>query len=299
MIITRHSTEAEWLADRYNGVGASEAAIVVGASRWSSPWALYESKVNRKSDFTPNEMSEAGHRLEPCIAQWFEDQHPGTKLHDPGEYTIFRSETHPQYCTPDRTIGGLAFTDKRPIPLELKCAFHYKTAKPWETQIPPGYQVQLMQQIDIMESDFGYFTALLEGYKFRWYRLNRNDRFIVKLRAACSEFWDRVQNKDPPSVDASDDTRRALQRYYDEPKPERVDLSYELWPVHERLQKAKATIKKLATIKTECENTIKAAIGDKELGILHDCETAYHWRPPTKTGARILALKKVRDDDTD
>jgi len=242
-------------------------------------------------------MLEAGHRLEPCIAKWFHDKNPLLPIYDPGEYTVIHGEQDYITSTPDRLICTRPIDGRHDRlkpgtpPLEIKCSFNYQTAKQWATQIPPAYQIQLQQQIYTLEAEHGYYAVLLEGYRFKWFRQDRNDKFIATLVKRCGEFWDMLQNRTPPPTDWHKETSKALSRYYSEPVEQSVELDHTLWDAHEKFQNARAEIAKQKKIQDENANRLKAAIGKNTVGILHDCETAYRW---TKGKSRRLTLTKER-----
>ncbi len=56
----RYDTKAEWLADRKNFIGSSEAAAILGWSKFSSPWAIWAKKTGKVDELpgTETEMSE-------------------------------------------------------------------------------------------------------------------------------------------------------------------------------------------------------------------------------------------------
>lgn len=308
MRVKVYNTEAEWLDARYDGIGASESAIPCHASRWGGEFSLFESKVNRTSSFKPNEMSEAGHRLEPVVADWFAEQKVAGPVIDPGPYTIVTSSDHPFiFCTPDRTIGSLFSNvdsyDKNPPlnpgvpPLEIKCVFGFAKNQ-FKTELPPCYQIQLQTQMLCLEADYGYFAVFIAmDAKFKWFKMDRHQKFIDRMVEQCSRFWDCVQSGTPPATDATAETRMALSRFYDTPKPTTVDLDYTYWDDHQAIVIAKAAIKAAEKTKLQAENRIKAGIGNAQIGRLHNGDDAYHWRPPNKKGTRTLSLTKVKDQE--
>lgn len=47
VIVEHHATESEWLAARQSGIGASEAAAVLGFSKFASPYSVWGRKTGR------------------------------------------------------------------------------------------------------------------------------------------------------------------------------------------------------------------------------------------------------------
>lgn len=59
----------EWLEWRSQGIGASDAPIIMGASPWKTPYKLWLEKTTGQSDFQGNEATERGHALEDSARQ--------------------------------------------------------------------------------------------------------------------------------------------------------------------------------------------------------------------------------------
>ena len=60
----------EWLKKRQRFIGASEAACLLGLSKWQNNQELFlrkTSEISGLSDFTPNEFIKKGNDLEPHI----------------------------------------------------------------------------------------------------------------------------------------------------------------------------------------------------------------------------------------
>ncbi len=56
----------EWLKRRQQGIGGSDAAVCIGASKYKNKYALYMDKVTEPVDET-NEFMHWGNRLEDVI----------------------------------------------------------------------------------------------------------------------------------------------------------------------------------------------------------------------------------------
>ena len=61
--------EGDWLRDRRNSIGASDAAAAIGESPWKTPVELWQEKTGRvKRDDAPTEEMIIGKLLEPLAA---------------------------------------------------------------------------------------------------------------------------------------------------------------------------------------------------------------------------------------
>ena len=85
--IVEHATEADWLADRQSGIGASESASVFGCGyAGTSPMTVWASKVKGyRTEFSPDQLRRMnrGKKLEPIIADEFAEE-TGLEVIDPG-----------------------------------------------------------------------------------------------------------------------------------------------------------------------------------------------------------------------
>jgi len=82
----------EWLEERRSGIGGSDAAAVLGISRYASPMKVYLEKTGELEPFAGNEYTEWGNILEPVIREQFQ-QRTGFVVEENLE--LLRSEKHP------------------------------------------------------------------------------------------------------------------------------------------------------------------------------------------------------------
>lgn len=286
-----HDDRESWLRARHAGIGGSDVSAILGLSRFRGPWSVWRDKVDKVVEpGWGNNMAEWGHRHEPAIALRFSevlaDKWPDCQVIDPGDYTsVWANDTLvPLFCTPDRLITR----DKRWVAsLEEKCAWH-KAAKEWEKHVPFGYQAQLQFTMLCCGVRHGFFAVLLNGCEFRWYEMERNDRFIQKVMPKLRRFWECVTTYTPPSVDFSQSTARSIAAHYDDPKDKRVELPEEFVRLDTEREQLGQTISNAEKRKACIDSQIKATLGNATLGVLPDQETAYTWRPTAKGSRRLL-----------
>jgi predicted phage-related endonuclease len=138
----------------------------------------------------------------------------------------------------------------------------------WEEEAPLGYQVQLQHYLAVTGRRWGSFAVLIGGQKFRWYDVERNDKFIASLEARCEWFWGLVQRQEAPPVDDSQSTAEALRSIYAGESGETVDLGAASVDWCQELEAAKAAIAEAEARKRGAENQIKAALGAASCGIV-------------------------------
>lgn len=284
--VERHLNRPEWLRARKRGLGASDAAVVLGMSRWRSAYSLAQEKLSSAiDDSDEDEMQEWGHRHEPTIEEKFFDV-TGIATTDPGEYAIYRSKERPHlFCTPDRIALN-------PCPgiLEIKTAY-YESGKEWAERIPLAYQVQLQHTLYVTGFNQGWFAVLVDGHKFKYHPMRRHEGFLAKMLPKLDAFWAAVQRGEYPQVDGSESTARAIAARYPNPTAGQIELEVDYQELADEydaiLERGGADEKR----KLEIANLVKERLGNFEVGILTD-GTAFAWKQNGK-GRRFNRSHKL------
>jgi putative phage-type endonuclease len=272
-----------WLDARRTGIGASDAAAVLGVSPWRGPLQVYCEKLQiAEPDPVEVEAMEWGLALETPIAARYQRE-TGRTVIDPGLFTIHRSPEHPfMLATVDRFIET---PDRGRGVLEIKTTGGYRGE--WDTDAPLPYQIQILHQMAVTGVQWGSLAVLVGGQKFLWLDVERNDEFIAALVEREREFWDRVERRDPPSPDASESCRELLKRLYPREAPGQViALPPEAvkWDVQRR--EAMLLLQRDEADKREAENLLIAALGEAEVGLLPD-GTRYSYKSQTRKGYTV------------
>jgi putative phage-type endonuclease len=281
-----YASEAEWLAARRHGIGASEAAVVAGVSPWKSPLQLYCEKLELvEPDAGEREALQWGRLLEPVIADWYAEQ-TGRKLWTPGPYVLHRSREVPFVTASfDRLILG----DPRGVGgVQIKTASAWK-AEEWEDEPPLAYQVQCQHEMFVAGASWWSCAVLIGGQRFRWYDLERNDHFLKGLLAKEREFWHRLQQQDPPAPDASEASQELLRQLYPRETPGLVvNLPSQAVEWDRQRLEAKEQIKKWEADEAAAENLLKGAIAEAEAGVLPN-GVMYTWKAHERKGYTVQA----------
>lgn len=259
-----HANREEWLLARQSGIGASDAAVVLGESPYSSKIALYAEKRGLVpiDEGIEEEWHKWGHILEAPIAAEFARQ-TGFTIEDPGEYTIYR---HPHnywmFCTPDRLFTD---ADGRRGVLQIKTGQAY-FAKDWDSGPPLHVEIQVQHELEVLGLDYGYIAALIGGNDFRMFEVQRNQSFINAMVREEHAFWQAVIEEDAPEPDATTSSSRALALLHpkDDGSEIELDKATEHW-VHTWIN-SKAELEQLKFVISLAENRIRAAIGAATFG---------------------------------
>jgi putative phage-type endonuclease len=293
-VVCDTSVEQNWLDARMRGIGASEIAIVLGEAptTWGSPLSLYAQKIDKyERDLSDVEAVYWGRKLESPILEAYWER---TGRRTEKESLLLRSTEHPwMLCTLDGRTWEPA-NDGARWPLEIKNVSAFK-AEEWVDGPPPHYYLQIQQQMAVTGEPKATIAALLGGQRMVWADVPRDEDTIRKIVYHGSRFWDRVQRRDMPAPDGTEGSRRALQALYPEGHGITV-LPYAAIEAADELERLKSDLRALEKRKDEIENTLRAALGDSEVGMLTDGRS-FSWKLQTRrecvmpaTSFRVLRL---------
>jgi putative phage-type endonuclease len=278
---------AAWLAARREGIGSSEAAILLAASPWLSPYALWAQKLGLMEPAADTEAMQWGIKLEPLIAEAYAEA-TGRQVSALPPWTVHVSDTHAwQRATLDRVLAPI---DARgPGVLELKST-GTAHAGAWEEGAPHPYLLQVQHQLAVTGWQWGSLAVLIGGQQLRWVDVARDEACIAALTAAEAAFWQRLLDRDPPPVDGRPSTLAALAARYprEAPGSDPVALPPEADAWDAQRAAALETIKAGEGLKAEAEAHLKALIGDAPAGLLPGGVT-YTWRTQTRAAYTVAA----------
>lgn len=209
------------LALRKTGITGSDAAALVGASSWSTPFSVWCAK--KRPELLPpltderKLLFEMGHLQEPIVAKIYE-RRTGDTLFCPG---TFRCTDHPfMVGSPDR------FVNSKPKGLEIKTITPY-ARKYWgeegTDQIPIGYFYQCLHY-QLMTGRHEWDVAgLFSGHEVLIYYAPWDDELAAHLLAVEEEFYRRyVAGDEMPPIDASDAAKAYIKTRWPKSDPSKV-----------------------------------------------------------------------------
>lgn len=200
----------EWLKARLNGIGASDAAVVIGESKWKSEFTLYLEKTGALEPEQPKnaEACEFGLRLEPVICEALAAR-TGRPVRRHPSYDMVWSQTFPfMFCTPDAW-----FADVADWIIQIKTC-DARIASEWAEGPPLAYQVQIQHELAVTGATMGTLVVLIGGNRLKYYDCPPNKVFQANLIRAEAKFWRHVQTVTPPTFDFSESSMRSFQRLH-------------------------------------------------------------------------------------
>lgn len=242
----------QWLEERRRGIGGSDAAKVMGLSRWGGPFSVYQDKVNGVKAPVDSEAVHFGNVLEDVVAQEF-SRREGVKVRRRNAMTF--SEEYPfMLANIDRELVGAK------IGLECKTASAYKSGE-WEgDELPDEYYVQVQHYCSVMGWEGCWIACLIGGQRFVYKYVPRNESFIGSMIRMERDFWEgHVLPQNPPPIGMFDENIVGLMGQEDqtvlEASPEDIELARELL-------KVRTLYGELETQKKALELRLKGRIGE-------------------------------------
>ena len=179
--------DAEWKAARLAGIGASEAAAVIGLSPWKSNIDLWKEKTKRKSpdDISNKDCVAYGHAAEGYIRDLFALDYPQYEVSYGGAFDMVRN---PEHSFIFATLDGRLIekdTGRRGI-LEIKTTNIVRSMqkeKWWSPDgpcIPDQYYIQVVHQLLATGWEFAVLHAQLKYQYGADIRSERRTYFIER-----------------------------------------------------------------------------------------------------------------------
>lgn len=260
----------EWLQGRLNGIGGSEAAIVMGLSPWRSKLELWTEKVTRNIVERDSPVMSWGRKLEPIIRIEYENK-TGRSI-----FPATQNVTRPDYPFMIANVDGLIIDDPNGkvreygwgvLEIKIKSAFQ-RWEEGWEEgKLPIYYMIQLQHYIFVNDKKWGSFAILdLGKMQLVHFDVERNEELIKLIVKEEEKFWDSVVNKIKPEVDASKACSEFLRTYYSKSESINLDITKNeeatKWAL--QLRDAKVQIKLLEDQELEAKNYLMEIVGSAE-----------------------------------
>lgn len=251
------ATRTEWLKQRQNGIGGSDASVVCGLNPYKSPYSLWAEKTGQvKDDFQGNEKTRLGTDLEEYVARRFCEA-TGKKVRKSG--FMFQSADYPfMLANVDRLIVG------ENAGLECKTAGQNSDYDFKNGEIPPAYYVQCQHYMQVLGFDKWYIAILQFQEGLFWFEIERDEEEAQRLIEYEAEFWAMVESQTPPELDGMRSTGETLNWINPADNDKKADSV--LIDVHlnllERHEQIKNEIEALENEKELIRNKIKSFMGD-------------------------------------
>ncbi len=187
----------EWYEWRNQGIGSSDAPVIMQVSPYKTPYQLWEEKMGYKQDLPKSlYILEKGHETEKKARAIYEITY-GVKAPP----TVF---THRTYLFARASLDGWVKEKNRVVEFKLQGVENHEATI--QGKIPQQYIYQVMHQLMVTEAKFCDFVSYCPDHdqKFAVAQVERNESLINDLIIEEKKFWESVQVGKPPAFIAKD-----------------------------------------------------------------------------------------------
>lgn len=226
---------------RRKGIGATDAAPILGISRWGTAFEVWEAKLGLDSYKEPSLSAFLGNYLQNAVAELYTSE-TGIKVRRDN-----RQHQHPVH---DWMLCHLDYREHGNPKHLIECKTTHRYDD-WGTilnpKIPVDVWVQCQHEMAVTGAESCDVAVLFGHRAFSVLPVQRDDDFIGKLIMAEEEFWTQcVLTETPPAIDGSEAARRFLNRR----NPDDNGLMIPLTPEQARIgEQYRLSLHNLASVK--------------------------------------------------
>lgn len=255
-----------WLNERRKGIGGSDAAAVLGLSKWKTPLAVWQEKRGEIGPQPDNEAMLWGRALEPVIRQQYAER-TGRIVRVPDG--IIR---HPSHEFMLANLDG--FTDDRRV-VEIKTA---RTAHEWgepgTDEVPQSYLIQVQHYLAVTGFEVADVAVLIGGSDFRMYEVPADRELQQMMIDEEATFWNLVREGTPPEPVSYADV---MAKYGRASREGRIEADATLLTAIENLRKVKDTMAQLEQQEEEFKACIMKGLGENDT-LIYQGATIATWK---------------------
>lgn len=275
--------------DRTSYIGGSDAAVICGLSPWKSPLTLYQEKKGliEPDDLSDNERVYWGTVLEEIVAREY-SRRTGRKIRRVNR--LIRHKEIPYIGAHiDRNVLN------EPRILECKTADGRK-AVDWgeedSPEIPPYYYPQTQHYLYVTGDEVCDVAVLIGGNTYRLYQVPRDEEFIAGMVVLEQEFWDRIENDNPPPPETTDEARKLWARSH----PGEIIATEGAVEAAERLAQVKHDMKGLEKEQEALELELMMQLGEEGDTLTYGGKTLATWKTQTSNRFDSKQFRQAHPD---
>ena len=211
-------THNAWLRARQKGIGASEAAAVIGRSPWLDNVELWRRKTGRTQapDISSNEAVAYGHAAEAPIRELFALDYPEYEVTYGGAFDLVRNSGHPWlFATLDGRLKHRETGENGILEIKTTSILRSISREKWwgpdGPRIPDQYYIQCLHQMLATGFSYVILHAQLKYHygddirsERRTYCIERSEvqEDLAYLLEAEMDFWNNyvLADREPPLI---------------------------------------------------------------------------------------------------
>ena len=249
----------EWHDNRRTGIGGSDAAAVLGMSKWKTPYQVWREKVygERQPD---SKSFWIGRKTEPETRQWYENE-IGKKVVVPD---FKRDAIYPFICG---NLDGI--TDEKVV--EIKTDLF----DDWGDEPRLEYVLQCQHYLYITGYDEADLVAFFRSdWTYRIFHIHADKELQDLMVENYQKFWKHVEDKTPPEPVNCED----LKKMFPSSVSNSRTLSATAIDACNSIKEMKKQVADLQGAIEELEFQIKNELQDSDTGVDADGKTVCTWK---------------------
>lgn len=203
-LLSYNASAEDWTAERSQGVGGSDASIIMGENRYRELLDLYEDKVGLAESFAGNYLTRRGHHMEDLLRQEFSQQ-TGIETQRRG-MLVNKDRPYMRANVDSLTADGGIF--------EAKVHGHW-LQDDWseeEGRVSTEAYWQVQHNMAVTGRSHAWVVADIGG-DFKIIYIERDDHDIADLIAGIDDFWHyHVLTETPPKPQRLENIKKVYSR---------------------------------------------------------------------------------------
>jgi len=275
----------EWLELRRGSVGGSDAAGIVGLSKWAGAYSIWADKMGLLPEREQTEAMRQGTDLEEYVARrWKEES--GKKVR-----SVRAVLMNPEYPFAHANIDRYVVGEDSGLECKTTSMLNLKTFE--QGDYPAQYYCQCVHYMAVTGAKRWYLAVLVLGKDFFMFTIERDENEIKALMKREREFWRYVESGEPPPVDGMGITTEVLQEIYSEGSGGEIELFGRDKLIGEYYRHRE--IRDSAESEMEfIKQTLMADLGENETGLSNSYRVT--WTPQNR---RTFDVKRFGQENPD
>lgn len=285
LLPTKDMGRTEWLEERRNGIGGSDAAAIAGLSSFATPYTVFLDKLGLLPEKEDSEAMRQGRDFEEYVAKRFTES-TGKKVQ---RYNYMVSNPDYPFALADidrRVVGENAGLEcKTTSTLNLR-QFH-------GVEFPERYYAQCLHYMAVTGADRWYLAVLVLGKEFHVFTLERDEAEIAALMSMEKIFWEKVEAREAPGITGAKADTEAVRTVFSDSCNEEADF-FGMESLFARMSQLDELISDATEQKDEIINNIKLRMGQADRGFCGDYKVS--WKATSRRTLDTKALKAAHPD---
>lgn len=152
----------EWLKQRLNGIGGSDASAILGLNPYMSNIDLWKLKTGRleQKDISEKEVVVYGVAMEPVLIDLFKIDNPNYEVYHKDFDLRFHREYDFLFASLDAELTEKETKSKGVLEIKT-CLVNQYNKYNWTNKIPDNYFIQVLHQMLCTNADYGIIYPLI------------------------------------------------------------------------------------------------------------------------------------------